>query len=114
MTVRFVNVCTDVFQSLAFVHHFHHVTRDAYANFSGNAHWVKFGLLGWGIVLYITGGIARVAVVHAAAVTRNVPQGIAVEHRETIRISDFGWSIPEAIGKHRDRRELIDMIPCPE
>jgi hypothetical protein len=114
MTVRFVNVCTDVSQPLAFVHHFHHVTRDAYTNFSANAHGVKFWLIGWGIVLYIAGSIARVAVVHAAAVTRNVPQGFAVEHSETISISDFGRSIPETIGKHRDRRELIDVIPCPE
>ena len=114
MTIRFLDVGSDVFQSLAFVHHFHHVTRDAYADFSADAHWIEFRLIWWRIILDVAGSIARVAVVHAAAVTRNVPQGIAVEHRETISISDFGRSVPEAIGKHRDRRELIDMIPCPE
>ena len=42
VTVRFLYICSNVFQPLAFVHHFHHVTRDAYADASGKAHAIEF------------------------------------------------------------------------
>jgi hypothetical protein len=100
VTIRFLDVGSDVFQSLAFVHHFHHVTRDAYADFSADAHWVEFRLIWWRIILDVAGSIARVAVVHAAAVTGNVAERFPIEDGEPISVPNFRRSISKVLWKH--------------
>ena len=112
MTVRFLDVCSDVFQALAFVHHFHHVTRDAYADFSADAHRVEFRLLWRRIILDVAGSIARVAVVHTAAIARNVAERFSIEDGEAVSVPDFRRSIPKALWKHRHRRQFVNVVCC--
>ena len=40
--VGFLNLRAHFLQALALVHHFHHVTRDAYADASSKAHAIEF------------------------------------------------------------------------
>ena len=100
MTVRFLDICPHVSQPFAVIHHLHHVTRDAYTDFSPNAHWVEFGLVWRRIVLYIAGRVACVAVVDAAAVTRNVAEGFSIEDRKAVSVPDFWRSISQTLWKH--------------
>jgi hypothetical protein len=44
------------------------------------------------------------ALIAAAAVTRNVPEGFSIEHGESISISYLRKSIPKAVWKHCCKR----------
>ena len=101
MTVRFLDICPHVSQPFAVIHHLHHVTRDAYTDFSTNAHGVEFGFVWRRIVLHIARRVACVAVVDATAVTRNVAEGFSIEDSEAISVPDFRRSISQTLWKHR-------------
>ena len=97
LTVSFLNLRAHRLEILALVHHFHHVTRDAYADFSADAHRVEFRLLWRRIIIDVAGSIARVAVVHTAAIARNVAERFSIEDGEAVSVPDFRRSIPKAL-----------------
>jgi hypothetical protein len=45
-TVSFLDLRAHLLQALALIHHFHHVTRDAYADASSKAHSIKDRICG--------------------------------------------------------------------
>ena len=90
MTVRFLDICSDVFQPVALIHHLHHVTHDAYADGSTNAHRVEFWLIRRRIIFHVARRITRMAVIPTAAVTRNITERFSIEHREPITVPIFG------------------------
>ena len=109
MAIRFLDVRTNIFQSLAFVHNLHHVTRDANADFSADAHGVKFRLIRRRIVFDIAGSVTRMPVVDTAAVTRNVAERFSIEHGETVSITSYGITIAELFRQDRARCKFISM-----
>ena len=46
LAVSLIDIRPHFFQTLAFIDHFHHVTRDAYADVSGKAHSIKDRICG--------------------------------------------------------------------
>jgi len=76
--VSFLNLRAHCLKTLALVHHFHHVTRDANADTSGEAHSIEDEIVASRAVLHITRCIARVALCAAATVTGDVAESIAV------------------------------------
>jgi len=109
VAIGFVDVCPDFFQSLAFVHHLHHVTRDAYADLSTDAHGVELWLRRRRVILDVAGRIARVTVVYTSAITWNEVERFSIKDGETITVTDFGRGIPKSIGKDGDRSQLVDV-----
>ena len=52
-TVLLLDVRSHFLEALAFVHHLHHITRDAYANPSGQAHSIELQISGGRVVLHV-------------------------------------------------------------
>ena len=65
-------------KALTFVDHLHHVTRDANADTSGEAHSIEDEIVASRAVFHITRCIARMALCAAATVTGDVAESIAV------------------------------------
>jgi hypothetical protein len=60
LTVFLLDRCTHFLETFAFVLHLHHVTRDAYANVSGQAHSIEHQFVGSRAVLQVARCVARV------------------------------------------------------
>jgi len=61
LAVGFLDLRAHFLEALAFVHHLHHVTRDADADASGQAHSIEFQIFGLRRILHVTRRVARVA-----------------------------------------------------
>ena len=96
---------SNLFKPPAVVHHLHHVTSNAYADRSAEAHRIELRRVRRRVVLDVAGRIASVSVVDAAAVTWDVLQHLAIEDGEPIGVADFGRSIAYALR----RSAVIDL-----
>jgi hypothetical protein len=88
-----------LFEALAFVDHLHHVTRDAYADVSGEAHSIEERIFRGRAVFEITRSIARMAFRAAAAVTGDILEGVAIGDGEAIGFPDFAGALAMSAGK---------------
>src|SRR5215470_4168811 len=89
LAVCLVNDRSHLLETLPFVHHLHHVTRDVNADASAKTHSIEYRLFRRRVVLKITGGIARVPLLAATAITRNVTKCISVGDGESISLPYF-------------------------
>jgi hypothetical protein len=93
LVVSFLYLGAHRLEALAFVDHFHHVTRDADADASSQAHPIEYEIGAGRAVFEIARCIARVALCTAAAITRDKAESILIGNRETICFADFFRSL---------------------
>lgn len=97
LTVLLLDLGSHLLERFAFIHHFHHVTRDPYADASSQAHAIEFQFVGSRAVLDVARCVTGVALGAAAAVAGNVTKNLPIGDREAIRLADFIGSTPDVL-----------------
>ena len=93
LAVSALDLSAHFLQAFLSIDHLHHVTRDAYADVSGEAHSVENWFFRGRVVLEITGSVASVAVRTAPTIARNIAERIPIEYSESISLADFSGSL---------------------
>jgi hypothetical protein len=110
LAVFFLDLRAHFLEALAFVRHLHHVTRDAYADVSGEAHAIEDRLFRRRAVFEITRGIARMAFRAAAAVTGDILESIPIRDREAIRFPNFHGRLGDVGRQNIFRSQLVTVF----
>ena len=104
LAVGFLNLRAHFLEALAVVHHLHHVTRDADADPSSQAHSIENQFRRRRILLEVARRVARVALGAATTVTGNVAKRISIGDGESVSFADLKRSAPDIRRKQIFRR----------